>query len=69
MYFVVDWFFNFWGCFVLYVVMIIMLFIVKVVKDWNENIVLDWIDDLGFWMLFEVVFLNEEGIDFEICIE
>ena len=45
------------------------MFTVKTVEDWNENIELDWIDDSGLRMLPEVALSNEEGIDFETCIE
>ena len=69
MHFVADWFFNSWGCLVLYAAMTTTLFTVKTVEDWNENIALDWIDDSGLRMLPEAALSNEEGIDFETCIE
>lgn len=69
MHFVADWLFNSWGCLVLYAAMTTTLFTVKAVEDWNENIALDWIDDSGLRMLPEAALSNEEGIDFETCIE
>lgn len=69
MHFVADWLFNSWGCLVLYAAMTTTLFTVKTVEDWNENIALDWIDDSGLRMLPEAALSNEEGIDFETCIE
>ena len=69
MHFVADWLFNSWGCLVLYAAMTTTLFTVKAVKDWNENIALDWIYDSGLRMLPEAALSNEEGIDFETCIE
>lgn len=69
MHFVADWLFNSWGCLVLYAAMTTTLFTVKAAKDWNENIALDWIDDSGLRMLPEAALSNEEGIDFETCIE
>lgn len=69
MHFVADWLFNSWGCLVLYAAMTTTMFTVKTVEDWNENIELDWIDDSGLRMLPEVALSNEEGIDFETCIE
>lgn len=69
MHFVADWLFNSWGCLVLYAAMTTTLFTVKTVEDWNENIALDWIDESGLRMLPEAALSNEEGIDFETCIE
>lgn len=69
MHFVADWLFNSWVCLVLYAAMTTTLFTVKTVEDWNENIALDWIDDSGLRMLPEAALSNEEGIDFETCIE
>lgn len=77
MHFVADWLFNSWGCLVLYAAMTTTMFTVKTVEDWNENIALDWIenialdwiDDSGLRMLPEAALSNEEGIDFETCIE
>lgn len=69
MHFVADWLFNSWGSLVLYAAMTTTMFTVKTVEDWNENIELDWIDDSGLRMLPEVALSNEEGIDFETCIE
>ena len=69
MHFVADWLFNSWGCLVLYAAMTTTMFTVKTVEGWNENIELDWIDDSGLRMLPEVALSNEEGIDFETCIE
>ena len=69
MHFVADWLFNSWGCLVLYAAMTTTLFTVKTVEDWNENVALDWIDDSGLRMLPEAALSNEEGIDFETCIE
>lgn len=69
MHFVADWLFNSWGCLVLYAAMTTTLFTVKTVEDWNENIALDWIYDSGLRMLPEAALSNEEGIDFETCIE
>lgn len=69
MHFVADWLFNSWGCLVLYAAMTTTMFTVKTVEDWNENIALDWIYDSGLRMLPEAALSNEEGIDFETCIE
>ena len=69
MHFVADWLFDSWGCLVLYAAMTTTMFTVKTVEDWNENIALDWIYDSGLRMLPEAALSNEEGIDFETCIE
>lgn len=53
----------------MYAAMTTTMFTVKTVEDWNENIALDWIDDSGLRMLPEAALSNEEGIDFETCIE